>query len=76
MSSGRSLTRRPNNAFMCFLQKYREEWQVGRISQKELVKKAGDIWQKMTDEQKCPYVHAANENQEVEKAIELIPTSN
>lgn len=78
MSGGTSSQTRPrrqsNNPFMCFLQTYREVCSVGRISQTNLPQKAGEIWRKMTDEEKCPYMHEANENQKVvvlEWAIEL-----
>lgn len=56
-SQGKQLPR--SNGFMCFLQKYRDQCPAGQ-TQRQLAKEAGDIWRKMTDEQKCPFVHEAN----------------
>lgn len=64
----RSRATLPKNPFMCFLQSYRVERPPGQ-SQKQLAEQAGDIWRRMSKEEKNPFVEQANLNKRVQVQV-------
>lgn len=65
MPSGSDLAQ-PVNPFLCFLQHYREDCSsASPQNQTQLAERAGRIWRRMSDEEKCPFIEQARDNKRV-----------